>query len=103
MPTTFELIGALIVTGLGTAVFTQPNNSAIMGSAPPDRRGIAAGTLATARTSGQLLGVALASAVYFSHGMQGGVLVKTFAPASAYFGFTAFVMLGVAALSWLRE
>lgn len=103
LPTTFELIGALIVTGLGTAVFTQPNNSAIMGSAPADRRGIAAGTLATARTSGQLLGVALASAVYFSHGMQGGVLVKTFAPASAYFGFTAFVMLGVAALSWLRE
>ena len=53
LPTTFELIGALIVTGLGTAVFTQPNNSAIMGSAPADRRGIAAGTLATARTTGQ--------------------------------------------------
>ncbi len=58
VPTTFELIAALIVTGLGTAVFTQPNNSAIMGSAPADRRGIAAGTLATARTSGQLIGVA---------------------------------------------
>ena len=103
VPTTFELIAALIVTGLGTAVFTQPNNSAIMGSAPADRRGIAAGTLATARTSGQLIGVAVASAVYFSHVMHAGALAKTFAPASAYFGFSAFVMLGVAVLSWLRE
>ena len=90
-PTTLQLIGALVVAGCGTAVFTQPNNSAIMGSAPADRRGIAAGTLATARTSGQLLGVAIASAVYFTHGIN------------AYFGFTAFVMLGVVALSWLRD
>jgi hypothetical protein len=74
-----------------------------MGSAPPDRRGIAAGTLATARTSGQLIGVAVASAVYFAASMHAGPLAKTFAPASAYFGFTAFVMLGVATLSWLRE
>jgi EmrB/QacA subfamily drug resistance transporter len=102
-PTTLQLIGALIVTGCGTAVFTQPNNSAIMGSAPPDRRGIAAGTLATARTSGQLIGVAVASAVYFAAAMHAGPLAKTFAPASAYFGFIAFVMLGVAAMSWLRE
>ena len=62
-----------------------------MGSAPADRRGIAAGTLATARTSGQLLGVAIASAVYFTQGMN------------SYFGFAAFVMLGVEVLSWLRE
>jgi Major Facilitator Superfamily len=102
-PTRLELIGALILTGCGTAVFTQPNNSAIMGSAPPDRRGIAAGTLATARTTGQLIGVAVASAVYFAAAMHAGPLAKTFAPASAYFGFTAFVMLGVAVLSWLRE
>ncbi len=102
-PTMFQLVGALILTGCGTAVFTQPNNSTIMGSAPVDRRGIAAGTLATARTSGQLIGVAVASAVYFSHVAHAGALAKTFAPASAYFGFTAFVMLGVAALSWLRE
>ncbi|HEX8806506.1 MAG TPA: MFS transporter, partial [Candidatus Aquilonibacter sp.] len=103
VPTVPELIGALIVAGCGTAVFTQPNNSAIMGSAPPDRRGIAAGTLATARTSGQLIGVAVASAVYFSHMTREAAFFRTFEPATFYFGFTAFVMLGVAALSWLRE
>ena len=103
IPTQAELIGALILTGCGTAVFTQPNNSAIMGSAPPQHRGIAAGTLATARTSGQLIGVSVASAVYFAHGASAGGFARTFEPATAYFGFTAFVMLGVAALSWLRE
>ena len=103
IPTMLQLIGTLVITGCGTAVFTQPNNSAIMGSAPADRRGIAAGTLATGRTTGQLIGVALASAVYFPALVHAGPLAKTFAPASVYFGFTAFVMLGVAALSWLRE
>ena len=103
VPSMPELVGALILTGAGTAVFSQPNNSAIMGSAPPDRRGIAAGTLATARTTGQLLGVAVASAVYFSHVAGAGGFARTFAPATSYFGFTAFVLLGVAALSWLRE
>lgn len=102
-PSVTQLIVDLVVTGCGTAVFTQPNNSAIMGSAPADRRGIAAGTLATARTAGQLLGVAVASAVYFSHAASAGGFATTFEPATHYFGFTAFVMLGVAALSWLRD
>jgi EmrB/QacA subfamily drug resistance transporter len=103
-PTPFELIGALMVTGFGTTVFSQPNNSAIMGSAPANRRGIAAGTLATARTTGQLLGVAVAGAVYFSQALRfGSTLAKSFAPATAYFAFTAAVMLIVAAISWTRE
>jgi EmrB/QacA subfamily drug resistance transporter len=101
-PLIWELIGALLVAGCGTAVFSQPNNSAIMGSAPQNRRGIAAGTLATARTSGQLLGVAVASAVYFAR-TQAGANVHSFAPATAYFGFTALVMLVVAGISWVRD
>ncbi|HTU70244.1 MAG TPA: MFS transporter [Candidatus Baltobacteraceae bacterium] len=103
-PTELELIRALIITGCGTAVFSQPNNSAIMGSAPAARRGIAAAMLAESRTSGQLLGVAVASAVYFaSAAAHGGEFARTFEPATDYFGFIAFVVLGVAALSWVRE
>ncbi len=102
-PPTWEMIAFLMVTGAGTAVFSQPNNSAIMGSAPPNRRGIAAGTLATARTTGQLLGIAVASAVYFARASQLGPLGKTFAPATAYFGFVAVIMVIVAAISWVRE
>ena len=102
-PAIWELVGALIVAGFGTAVFSQPNNSAIMGSAPQHQRGIAAGTLATARTTGQLLGVAVASAVYFSHVAHAGGFANSFEPATTYFRFTAFVMIAVAAISWVRE
>jgi EmrB/QacA subfamily drug resistance transporter len=53
----------LIVTGLGTGIFISPNNSALMGAAPRNRQGIAAGVLATARNVGMVLGVGLAGAV----------------------------------------
>lgn len=102
-PAIWELVGFLIVAGAGTAVFSQPNNSAIMGSAPQNRRGIAAGTLATARTTGQLLGVAIAGAVYFTREAQLGFAGTSFAPATTYFGVIAAVMLVVACISWIRD
>jgi EmrB/QacA subfamily drug resistance transporter len=51
------------LTGLGTGIFISPNNSALMGSAPANRQGIAAGMLATARNVGMVLGVGLSGAV----------------------------------------
>lgn len=102
-PPLWELVTFLIVTGFGTAVFSQPNNSAIMGAAPQNRRGIAAGTLATARTTGQLLGVAVAGAVYFTAEARLGAHHGSFSAATTYFGVIAVVMLFVAAISWVRE
>ncbi len=102
-PPLWELIAFLVVAGAGTAVFSQPNNSAIMGSAPQNRRGIAAGTLATARTTGQLLGVAVAGAVYFTAEAQLKTHGVSFAPATRYFLVTACIMIFVAAISWIRE
>jgi EmrB/QacA subfamily drug resistance transporter len=58
------LVGALAIIGLGIGLFTSPNSSAVMGSVPADRRGIASGVLATARTLGNVLGVALAGAIF---------------------------------------
>lgn len=52
------------IVGLGTGTFISPNNSAIMGSAPRKRQGIAAGLLATARSTGMVLGVGLAGAIF---------------------------------------
>lgn len=104
LPVTWLLVLALIVTGFGTAIFSQPNNSAIMGAAPDNRRGVAAGTLATARSSGQLLGLAAAGALYFTREAQlGPKLAATFAPASTYFAGVACMMLLVAVVSWVRE
>jgi MFS family permease len=55
---------SLAVVGLGTGAFISPNNSALMGSAPKSRQGIAAGILATARNFGMVLGVGIAGAIY---------------------------------------
>ncbi len=103
IPQVWQMVCALVLTGCGTAVFSQPNNSAIMGSAPSHRRGIAAGTLATARTTGQLVGVAVAGAVYFTLDAHLGAHGASFAPATSYFTVMIFVMILVAALSWTRE
>jgi MFS family permease len=58
------IVGMLLLTGLGIGLFTSPNNSAVLGAVPSQRRGVANGILGTARTLGMLLGIALAGAVY---------------------------------------
>ncbi len=58
------VIGALVVFGVGQGLFTAPNNSAIMGAAPPERLGVAGGVLNITRTLGTSLGVALATVAF---------------------------------------
>jgi EmrB/QacA subfamily drug resistance transporter len=55
---------ALAIAGFGTGTFISPNNSALMGSAPKHRQGIAAGILATARSLGMVIGVGLSGAIF---------------------------------------
>jgi EmrB/QacA subfamily drug resistance transporter len=59
-----EVAFALGISGLGTGIFISPNNSALMGSAPRFRQGIAAGILATARSVGMVLGIGLSGAIF---------------------------------------
>ena len=59
-----EIMLALSVCGLGIGIFISPNTSALMGSAPRARQGIAAGIMATSRNVGMVLGVGLAGAVF---------------------------------------
>jgi EmrB/QacA subfamily drug resistance transporter len=63
-----DIIWRLVVTGFGQALFQSPNNSALMGAAPPSQQGTAAGFLATGRVVGQSVSVALAGAVFASLG-----------------------------------
>jgi EmrB/QacA subfamily drug resistance transporter len=60
----FQVALALGIAGLGTGTFISPNNSALMGSAPKNRQGIAAGVLATSRSVGMVLGIGLAGAIF---------------------------------------
>ena len=52
---------AMVLFGIGQGLFTAPNNSAIMGAAPPSQLGAAGGVLNVMRTMGTSLGVAVAS------------------------------------------
>jgi MFS family permease len=58
---------ALALAGLGTGMFISPNTSALMGSAPKQRQGIASGVQAAARTIGMVLGIGLAGAIFTTH------------------------------------
>ena len=58
------IVLALVIMGFGTGLFISPNNSALMGSAPRQRQGIAAGILATARNFGMVLGVGIAGSIF---------------------------------------
>ena len=60
------IIVFLVITGLGVGMFQTPNNSAVMGTVPPNRRGIASGLLATMRNIGMVLGVAISGALFTS-------------------------------------
>jgi len=64
----FDIGWRLVVTGVGQALFQSPNNSALLGAAPEERRGVASGFLATGRVVGQSVSVALAGAVFASLG-----------------------------------
>lgn len=61
------IILRLGVIGLGVGTFQTPNNSAVLGYVPHNRRGIASSMLATMRNMGMVLGVAISGAVFTSH------------------------------------
>jgi hypothetical protein len=53
-----------VQVSLGAGLFQSPNNSGVLGAAPPERLGTASGTLATMRQMGQVAGIAIASTVW---------------------------------------
>ncbi len=98
--TPFGLVAlVLAVIGLGTGIFIAPNSSALMGSAPKERQGIAAGILATARNVGSILGVGFAGAI-FTTALNGTPLATAgttlFKAASlSFIAASGFAVLGV--------
>jgi EmrB/QacA subfamily drug resistance transporter len=52
--------------GIGMGIFQSPNNSAIMGSAPRARLGVASGLLSITRALGQTTGIAVLGALWAS-------------------------------------
>jgi EmrB/QacA subfamily drug resistance transporter len=88
---------ALAVIGLGTGAFISPNNSALMGSAPKNRQGIAAGILATSRNFGMVLGVGIAGAIFTTVLARGSSGIST--PGSLIHNGAIFSALGMSFLT----
>lgn len=80
------------LAGVGTALFTPPNNSVTMGSISNRFRGVAAATTATARNIGMVGGVAMAGLV-FNHIFfiaSGGEIFSAYGPQFEQAFMTAF-------------
>lgn len=60
------IVIVLALYGAGAGLFQAPNNSAVLGAAPADRRGVTSGMLVMMRQLGQVVGVALATALWTS-------------------------------------
>jgi EmrB/QacA subfamily drug resistance transporter len=56
----------LVICGLGVGIFQSPMNSAAMGSAPPQYRGVASSILAMMRSVGMAFGISLAGAIVYN-------------------------------------
>ena len=67
---------AALPIGAGVGIFQSPNNSAVMGSVPRERLGIASSLLSVTRTLGQVIGIAILGAVWAARVMfhQGSFL-----------------------------
>jgi MFS family permease len=60
----YVIAGILIILGIGFALFSSPNMSAIMGAVTPRFYGTASGTVATMRLVGQMISMALVTVVF---------------------------------------
>ncbi len=72
-----ELVWPLAVIGIGFGLFSAPNTNSVMGSVAKEQSGTASGTLGTMRFVGQLMSLALMSAL-LAASMPGSMLLQLF-------------------------
>ncbi len=98
------LLLVLALLGIGLGLFTPANNSAIMGSAPAHRLGVAGGILNMTRSLGTSLGVAATGAVlaaWIAAAVGTHVGRTTDVPTSVLLGAFQATVLGLAAVALL--
>lgn len=88
----FQVLGSLVLFGLGLGLFSSPNNTAVLESAPAEKAGLTGSLLATVRNFGRVSGVVFAVLLF------GDAATSTLAPAS-FARHTGLVLGFAAALS----
>lgn len=98
-----QLVALLMLLGVGVGLFQSPNNSTVLGNAPPEALGVASGLLAVMRTLGQTAGIAIAGAIWSSQviALAGPVSPITSAPPEALAGGFDLAMRVAAGLALL--
>ncbi len=99
--------------GTGLGLFRSPTDSAVMGSVPRERLGIASGLLSLSRTSGVTVGVSILGAVFGAISMQAAQgsdvavapITAVVAGFQASFHVAAVILMGavIASLAQLRS
>jgi MFS family permease len=103
----FPILLRQVLMGIGIGFFSPANNSAIIGSLPKERVGLASSFLALARNLGLVLGVALAGMViaFKSTHSEGGGVEGSPALESIHAVWTLALLVGLVGglLSWVRS
>lgn len=97
-PIYIDLLGLTLV-GLGMGMFTPPNNSSVMGTAPHEHVGVAGGILNMSRSLGMSMGVAIAGTLYntdFSNFQIKHSLIQA-RVLSFHVGFEGMAVMGIVA------
>jgi EmrB/QacA subfamily drug resistance transporter len=98
-PSVRQIVPRLVIAGMGLGLFSSANNSAIMGSVPMQRQGVANGVVSTVRQLGMMLGVTLCTAVFTARFPQYRLLstahATTAAAADAFLLTAAIILIGV--------
>ena len=61
------IVGYFLIVGAGTALFATPNQSSILGAAPPGRLGTVSALISTTRNIGLIAGLATAEAIFTAY------------------------------------
>jgi EmrB/QacA subfamily drug resistance transporter len=88
----FPVFWRISLVGIGIALYISPNSTVIMNNIPINRRGIASGSIATARNLGMVIGVALAGQIFstcFSD-LTNGASLEEYIPAMESFFMISF-------------
>jgi EmrB/QacA subfamily drug resistance transporter len=92
----FDIAWRIGVVGLGVGIFQSPNNSTIMGNCPRHLLGTGSGVLATVRTAGMVLGVAVSTGVFE---WRRSAMAVTLGPAGSYLSGLRLAFLVAACLA----
>jgi len=103
----FRIVLTLALAGIGMALFATPNTSSIMGSVKKYQLGVASGMIATLRTLGISMGVALALAIFSFYrlsyqGNSGDSTEAFLCGFRSVYGITIFIILAAGIFSVLR-